>query len=64
MMTMQGCHKNEPAQADRLVASLKAHAELVRQLIQDIETDNMGPEAAKYRVLEIKNSCRQLAEAS
>ena len=62
MMIIQEVHKSETVQADRIVASLKAQNELISRLIQDIETDNMDSEAMKYRVLEIKNNCKQLPE--
>lgn len=49
-------------QTDRIAASLRAHAELSRRLVHEIETDSLSSQALRHRVAEIANHARQLRE--
>ena len=50
-------------QTDRIVASLRAQNDLIRHLMQEIETDSLSPQTLKHRLNEIETRTRQLRNA-
>jgi hypothetical protein len=47
-------------QTDRIVASLRAQTDLIRHLMNEIETDSLSPQTLKHRLSEIETNARKL----
>lgn len=64
MLSTCDCQKQKSGQTDHVVALLKAHVELSKRLIYDIETDYLGLEALKHRIKEIEKHLKTLQDVA
>ena len=62
VLFVEGQGTRDSRAADRLAAALRTQAELIGRLVREIETDQVGREALKHRIVEIESGCKKLRE--